>query len=516
MSDPRPSGVGASVYELFRRQAASTPAALALRAADRDLSYGALFDWVESTAGALRRRGVDRGDRVAVLSENRAEYTVLQLAAAKLGAMVACLNWRFAEQELRACLETVDPKLLAASERFAALAARLADGAWSLERIDTLCAEQGRDAAGADLGRPEDGLLIIFTSGTTGTPRAAVISQGAEVARMQVLRRDLGLSPDDAFVAWSPMFHMGGSEHTLASLMFGAPVVICDGLEVERIVATIAAMKIGWLLLVPATIEPLLVEMRRTQVRAVGVKVVGCMADLVPAAEIDAITRALDAPYLNSFGATETGLPPLSGHLLPPGDALTDFAKQPSSGCELRLVDASGRDVVGDGVGEAWVRGPTLFSGYWTGGGVDRASFRGDWYAMGDLFRRCAPERYQFVGRSKYLIKSGGENIYPAEIERVLLADPRVADAVVVRRSDPVWGEVPVAFVVRRAQELREQDVADLCLQQLARYKRPKQVLFVDAADLPRNATGKIVREELETIAARAAGADESRAARSS
>lgn len=437
-----------------------------------------------------------------MLAENRPEYTILQLAAAKLGAIVACKNWRLAAEELRACLEAVEPKLLAVSPRYAGAAGALAVPGCSVVDVESLCPASGsRDSAPAE-ATPDDGLLIIFTSGTTGRPRAAVISQRSEVARMRVLRRDLRIDPQDAFIAWSPMFHMGGSEHTLASLMFGAPVVICDGLEVNRIADAIASLRIGWLLLVPATIEPLLHELRRRRSTVAGVKVVGCMADLVPAASIAAITTELRAPFLNSFGSTETGLPPLSGHLLDVGAQLTDLSKRMNSGCELRLVDPAGRDVADDAVGEAWVRGPTLFSGYWTRHGLDRSSFRDGWYAMGDLFRRSPGGGFQFVGRSKYLIKSGGENIYPAEIERVLLDDARIEDAVVVRRPDPVWGEVPVGFVVPRSPDLREQDVMDLCLHRLARYKRPKEVRFVAAAELPRNATGKIVRETLERIAA--------------
>ncbi|MFO0452645.1 MAG: class I adenylate-forming enzyme family protein [Pseudomonadota bacterium] len=490
-----------TVYELFRRQATATPDALALRTATRDLHYGALLDRVELAVRQLRERSVGRGDRIAVLAENRPEYTILQLAAAKLGAIVACMNWRLAAAELQACLDAVEPRLLAVSARYAAAAASLSLDGCARVDVESLCPEHGSPDLEPATAAPDDGLLIIFTSGTTGTPRAAVISQRAEIARMGVLRRDLHIEPDDAFVAWSPMFHMGGSEHTLASLMFGAPVVVCDGLEVERIAEAIGSLRIGWLLLVPATLEPLLDELRRRRASVVGVKVVGCMADLVPAASIEAITTELRAPFLNSFGSTETGLPPLSGHLLAVGESLADLAKQPNSGCELRLVDGSGRDVADGEVGEAWVRGPTLFSGYWTRRALDRASFRDGWYAMGDLFRRTPGNRYQFVGRSKYLIKSGGENIYPAEIERVLLDDERIEDAVVVRRADPVWGEVPVAFVVRRTQELQEEHVMDLCLRRLARYKRPKEVRFLAAADLPRNATGKIVRELLEKIA---------------
>lgn len=501
MTTTRAQSEESTVYELFRRQVAATPDALALRARDRDLSYASLLDWVERTAYQLRERGIGRGDRVAVLSENQPQYTVLQLAAAKLGAIVACMNWRLTQDELRACLETVEPKLLACSARFSAAADALAAFGFGTTDTESVCPRNGpRDAAPSD-ATPDDGLLIIFTSGTTGTPRAAVISQRAEVARMQLLRRDLDVGPEDAFIAWSPMFHMGGSEHTLSSLMFGAPVVICDGLEVDRIADAIASLKIGWLLLVPATIEPVLDALRRRRSHVAGVKVVGCMADLVPAASIAAISSELQAPFLNSFGSTETGLPPLSGHLLPVGDPLTDLSKRMSSGCELRLVDAAGRDVEGEDVGEAWMRGPTLFSGYWTRKGLDRSNFRDDWYAMGDLFRRSPDGGFQFVGRSKYLIKSGGENIYPAEIERVLLADARIEDAVVVRKPDPVWGEVPVVFVVRRSKDLLEEHVMDLCLQQLARYKRPREVRFVDAAELPRNATGKIVRETLERMA---------------
>jgi fatty-acyl-CoA synthase len=501
VSDEAPVDDGLTVYELFRRQANATPEALALRSPDRDLSYAALADRVEKAARQLRDLGVVRGDRIAVLSENCAAYTILQLAAAKLGAMVACLNWRLVDAELRGCVESVQPRLLVASARFAAVAERLAVVDVARVPIDAVCrVDAPRDSA-PSTAASDDGLLIIFTSGTTGSPRAAVISQRAEIARMRVLQRDLHIEPDDAFVAWSPMFHMGGSEHTLASLMFGAPVVICDGLDVHRIADAIATLKIGWLLLVPATIEPVLEELRRLRAALAGVKVVGCMADLVPAATIATITAELRAPFLNSFGSTETGLPPLSGHLLAVGDPLTDLSKRPSSGCELRLVDDDGRDVPDGEVGEAWVRGPTLFSGYWSRGGLDRSSFHDDWYAMGDLFRRTPEGGFHFVGRSKYLIKSGGENIYPAEIERVLLDDARIEDAVVVRRADDTWGEVPVAFVVRRSPDVGEEDVMNLCLQQLARYKRPREVRFIDAADVPRSATGKIVRETLEKIA---------------
>lgn len=489
-----------TVYTRFRDQALRHPAAIALQSGSTTLTYGQLLERVDRTARALRDRSVHRGDRFGVLSENCVEYTVLQLAAARIGAMVACLNWRLVVDELRRCIEVVDPVFVAYSPRYAALAADICPGKPSAVEIALLCAADGEREIEPPTAEAEDGLLMIFTSGTTGVPKAAVISQRAEMSRMGVLRQDLGIDAEDAYIAWSPMFHMGGSEHTLASLMFGAAVIICDGLNVKEIVCALESRKIGWLLLVPATIEPIVAELQRTSAKVRGVKAVGCMADLIPVATIEAICRALGAPFLNSFGSTETGLPPLSGHLMHLADAPWDLAKRPNSSCELRLEDNPGHEAVGDAVGEALVRGPTLFSGYWARGGLDRSGFRGDWYAMGDLFRRVAGGGYHFVGRSKYLIKSGAENIYPAEIERVLLDDPRIEDAAVVRKPDPQWGEVPVAFVVRRSLELEVAEITQICRTRLAGYKCPKEIHFIDAGAVPRNSTGKIIREALEAM----------------
>ena len=148
--------------------------------------------------------------------------------------------------------------------------------------------------------------------------------------------------------------------------------------------------------------------------------------------------------------------------------------------------------------GEVAFRGPTLFSGYWQADATNAEDFRGGWFHLGDMFRRNADGTYDFVDRAKYMIKTGGENVYPAEIEQVLLADDRVADAVVVRRMDPRWGEVPVAFVARTDEALGAEDLMATCRERLAGYKRPKEIRFVALADLPRSTTGKIQRHEIE------------------
>jgi fatty-acyl-CoA synthase len=222
------------------------------------------------------------------------------------------------------------------------------------------------------------------------------------------------------------------------------------------------------------------------------------MADLVAMHHITQATTVLNAPYVNSFGATETGLPPASAGLIPIGSDSIDLAKRQSSLCEIRLVDVNDEDVSMGMPGECAIRGATLFSGYWLEEEVNAQEFRGGWFHMGDVFIRHDDGRLSFMDRVKYLIKSGGENIYPAEIERVLLSDPGVDDAVVVRRTDASWGEVPVAAVAVNDPRVTIEQLLQRCERQLARYKLPKEIRFVPFDDLPRSATGKVQRHEVE------------------
>ena len=245
-------------------------------------------------------------------------------------------------------------------------------------------------------------------------------------------------------------------------------------------------------------IEPLVAELRKQAVQPAGMRLCGAMADLVPAHQIAEVTALLGAPYLNSFGSTETGIPPASGNLIPVGEVPARLSKRQNAFCEIRLVDAEDRDVPDGTPGELAFRGPTLFSGYWNAPETNAKDFRGGWFHLGDMFVRGADGSLDFVDRVKYLIKSGGENIYPAEIERVLLADPRVADAVVVRMPDAKWGEVPVAVVARKDETLTSAELLERCRAELAGYKQPKDIVFVELAELPRSTTGKIQRHEIE------------------
>ena len=236
------------------------------------------------------------------------------------------------------------------------------------------------------------------------------------------------------------MFHMGSTDQTLGAMMSGAAVVIIDGFDAEKIVDAIARHRIGWLLLMPGSIEPVVSLLQQKPVTMKGVKVVGAMADLLPTKLIAELSGLIGAPFLNSFGSTETGLAPASATLIPPGVVPQSLSKRQSAMCDVRLVDPDNNEVADGEPGEVAIRGPTVFSGYWNAAETNARDFAGGWFRMGDLFRRNPDNTFDFVDRAKYMIKSGGENVYPAEIERVLLADPRVADAVVVRKRDATLG----------------------------------------------------------------------------
>lgn len=490
-----------SVYRLFREQASRHPERWAIESEQRQLTYAGLLDRVDRLSDALTARGVQHGHRIAVLSENRHEYVEVQLAAARIGAIVACQNWRLTDSELQHCIDLVSPSMLIFSARQSAVVGRLElKDMTRLEFGDDY--EKAIDGGVADRAfddvDPESGLILLYTSGTTGPAKAALISQRALMARMSVFRFDLGIGPEDAYLAWSPMFHMGGTEHGLSTLMMGGLVIVMDGFKVDSMAEIVGRVRLSWLLLVPATVDPLIEAVKRRGVTPKGVKVVGCMADLLPKATIVELTTVMNAPFFNTFGSTETGLPPASGHLIPPGVHPPSLSKQLSSLCSMRIVDENDMDVPSGAVGQALVRGPTLFSGYWGAPEINERDFKDGWFRMGDLFRKNEDGTVDFAGRAKYLIKSGGENIYPAEIESVLLSDPRIADAVVVRKPDPKWGEVPVAILARAAPDLLPDDVEQLCKRALAGYKRPKEIRFVDFDELPRSSTGKILREDVE------------------
>ena len=492
----------ATVGELLRTQARRVPLRIAVDDGVNQRSYSELDHRVNRLANCLAALGVVRGARVTILSENRGEYIEAVLAAAKLGAILCALNWRLTRDELAHCVALVEPVVTLVSPRFQQAHAAL--GGSSAATI-TLGADYETRLAAAmpteppEVALPEDGLLILYTSGTTGMPKGALISHRAQLARMHLSRIDFALEENDGFVAWAPLFHMVSLDHALHVLGVGGKVLVVDGPDIARLTHLIATERQWWLVLIPGMIERLVEALRAAAVVPLGIKMIGALPDLVPAQLVGEASRLLRAPYLNSFGSTETGMVPACGGFFAIGHEPARLAKTHNSLYRWRLVDSADADVRPSEAGEMALRGPTLFSGYWNMEAVNAHEFRGGWFHMGDMFVEEADGRLNFVDRSKYLIKSGGENIYPIEIERVLMADARVAEAVVVRRRDAAWGEVPVAFVAVHDHAVTVDELLRVCRAGLASYKLPREIRIVASQnEFPRSTSGKVQRGQVE------------------
>ena len=371
---------GLTIATLFRQQVALSRDACAVQDNRRRLTYGELDERTDRLAQALVRRGVQAGDRIAILSENSIPYVELEVAVAKLGAILACQNWRQSDEELKHCLTLVEPKIVCVSERFVDVARRIDHGA---AQTITLGEDYERMIADADaralpdLAQPEDGLIILYTSGTTGMPKGALISQRAMIARNLISRVDFGIPAGVAFVAWAPMFHMVSTDSIYGSLMNGGNVIVMDGLEVGELVEWTTREEIGHLTLMPGMIDRVIEELHRTKAKPKPMVSIGCMADLVPRHQIAEATTLFNAPFRNSFGSTETGSPPASKGVIPVGDLGASLSKTMNSFCQIKLVDEDDALVADGDPGELAFRGPTLFSGYWRNPETNAKDFRG-------------------------------------------------------------------------------------------------------------------------------------------
>ncbi len=491
----------ATIGALFHSRVPANPQHRAVVDGDRVQSYAVLEERSNRLANALLDSGLQGGDRVGLLARNRLEYVEIELAAAKAGLIVACLNWRLGDRELQHCINLVEATLVIVQAELAETLDRLE--LTPHRRIvlggdyEDFLATGAPDYPDLDID-PEDGLVILYTSGTTGLPKGALISHRAMVARCMCFTSEFQIPIGDNFCAWPPFYHMASTDQALATLLRGGTVHVIDGYEPDLLIDLLEREEMRFFILMPGMVGPFAAILEQKKVKVKGVGVCGAMADLVPREDIAAATRALDAPFNNSFGATETGFPPASSALIPIGVAPTNLSKRQSAFCEMRLVDPDDNEVPIGTPGEVALRGPTLFSGYWNADETNAQDFRGGWFHMGDVLRRNEDGTLDYVDRVKYMIKSGGENIYPAEIEQVMLADARVHEAVVVRRPDRKWSEVPVAFIVPADPNLTADELMDLCRENLSSYKQPKDIIFLSEEELPRSTTGKVQRHELE------------------
>jgi fatty-acyl-CoA synthase len=488
--------------DLIERNAAFAPDKVAIHFEGESLTYAAFHDRIEQTAQALHAGlGVVSGDRVAILSLNRPDYLVLLYACARLGALLVPLNWRLAVAEQLFILSDAGAKVLvlerALAEILPALENSLPDiGIVGLDftpprgsSFDALLARAPgkRRNPPADLICP---LLIVYTSGTTGRPKGAVLRQEALLWNGVMSQHMHDLTSRDHVLTVLPFFHVGGLNiQTTPALHHGATVTIHARFTPEAALATIARERPTLTVWVPAIIQAVTDHPDFASTDLSCLKAVSTGSTIVPPHLIERLVTC-GVPVLQVYGSTETC--PVAVYTRLGGDlSRSGSTGLPGLCCEAIVIDEAGHELPPDTPGEIAARGPNVFCEYWGNEDATREALHDGWYRTGDIGRRDADGYFWVHDRKKNLIISGGENIYPAEVERVLLEHPDVRECGVIGRPDPKWDEVPVAYVIRREGCLVEADhLKAHVLTQLARFKVPRDIVFVD--DLPRTALGKV------------------------
>ena len=471
----------------------------------RDWTYADVADGVARLAGALAQDlGIRAGDRVAHLGYNSVDLLLLVFACARLGATLVPLNWRLAPPEHAFILDHADASALLAEPEFIAptdavrdrlsgirLVAYGAAPGW--ESYGDLVREARPLAEGAgDLGSP---MLIVYTSGTTGRPKGAVLSQNALLWNAVNSTQAHDLTSRDHVLTVLPMFHVGGMNiQTLPALHAGATVTLLRRFDPGAALKMLVERRPTLTLVVPAVMQALIRHPDWARADLSSLRLIMAGSSNIPEALIRPF-HDRGIPVGQVYGSTETC--PIAIYLRGE-EAMRKLgsAGKPAVHCEVRLVDDENRDVPPGWTGEILVRGPNVMDSYWRDPAATAAALHDGWFHTGDVGHCDADGFYYVDDRKKDLIISGGENIYPAELENVLADCPQIAEAAVVARPDPRWGEVPVAVVVPKTAGLLTADaVLALFEGRLARYKHPHAVLFVEA--LPRNAMGKVLKYEL-------------------
>ena len=481
------------------------PDRIAITAGGAHTTWRRLANRIERAVARLQDEwGVREGDRIAYLGFNRAEELVLFFAAARLGAAFVPLNYRLAPAELAAIIEHAQTRLLVVDTEHRELAAKAltrVDGAADIALRDLLglieepCPHRPSLAIAAD----DRDVLLAYTSGTTGAPKGVVHTHRGVLANARASIAAHALTRDDRVLTVLPLFHVGGlCIQTLPALIAGARVVLHARFDAGAWLSDVVTQKPTLSLMVPATLRAVIEHPRWRATDLSSLRALMAGSSTIPRALIDAV-HARGIALCQIYGATETGPVTIA---LKAGDAMAKpgYAGWPAEAVGIRLVDAHEHDVAPGSVGEILVHAPNVMRGYWREPAA--TGFLDTWFRTGDLARRDADGCYEVVGRIRDLIISGGENIYPAEIENVLADLPGVTEAAVVGMPDAKWGEAPVAFVVRSAgSALDEAGVLAAFDDRLARFKHPKRIVFVEA--LPKNAMGKVQKAVLrESVAA--------------
>ncbi|HET7443179.1 MAG TPA: long-chain fatty acid--CoA ligase [Solirubrobacterales bacterium] len=473
------------VPELVSRSARRDPGAPALVFEDEVRSFGELEQRANRVAGALAARGVGPGENVAIEMRNCIEFVEAFLGIQKLGACAVPVNFRLSPQEVE--------YVLADSQAVA----RISEEELAGVPYEEALAAASPDAPGVVVD-DQDLAFLMYTSGTTGRPKGAMLSHRNLVVNTTNWLYEVGARPGDVWLAGLPLFHIGGLNGLLPFLHLGALTVIepSGGFDPALSIERLARHDVSMCFFVPTQWQEICSHPAVASVDAERLRVAMWGASQAPLPTLELLAQTFPAvEIVNAFGQTEMSS---NTCFLRGEDAIRKMGSvgKPALGVEVRIVDEAGEDVAPGEVGEIVYRGPTVMQGYFEQPEATAEAFAGGWFHSGDLVREDEEGFIYVVDRLKDMLISGGENVYPAEVERTLVEHPGVAEVAVVGIAHPRWVETPLAVVVRApGSEVGEEELIELCREKLASYKKPSAVVF--AEELPRNAAGKVLKRAL-------------------
>jgi long-chain acyl-CoA synthetase len=507
-----------TLADVLRMNAEAHPHKIAFEASPgRSVTFLAFNERVNQLNHAVAALGLKKGGRVALLSRNCVEYVEVY-GLSKSGIIVVPLNWRLAAAELTKLLLHSAPELLIVDEEHCALIDSIRE---SLECIEYFVrfgsASVGWKSyedfiSGAQTSEPDgyalanDVLCLIYTSGTTGDPKGVAITHGAALGNCRAAARILGLTESDRTMAVMPLSHVGGMwYHLFPSFATGCTTLILAKFLPASVFEAFEKHRITNVHLVPTMIGELLAHPAAVSTELSCLRLIFYAASSMPA---NILQRALqtfsNCGFLQSYGSTEAGMVTVldpDDHRRanqPSGERLLLSCGRPLGGREVRIVDDSGCVLVGNAVGEIEVRSPDLMQGYWRADQETRAAFSDGWLKTGDLGYIDAEGYLYIVDRKKDMIVTGGENVFPTEVEGYLYRDNNVLEAAVFGIPDARWVErVVAAVVLKPGARISAEELIDSLHGHLATYKCPKTIFFVPT--LPKNAAGKILRKELRS-----------------
>ena len=494
-----------NIGKMFANRAFLTPDLEACIGEDYRYDYKEMNQRINRFAACLSASGIARGNRIAILAKNNEQVITALFAAAKIGAVTVVLNFRLQIPELSYILTDCQAKFLVYGAEFAGVVEGLKNeipvknfvsiGETGVDTEFKSVIQDMDDSEPAITGGGNDPAVLMYTSGTTGKPKGVILTHNNLFWAATGLVHTLDWAHKYRYLSVAPLFHIGGLAPIFANIHVGCTIVFMPDFDPGKVWQIIVDEKINFAMTVPVMLQYMKMIPGIDKMDLSCLKHFICGGSAVPQALI-ASYRDLGIDVHQVYGATEySGA--ISFWSPDMGFEKSNSMGKPVFHGDIKIIaPESGLELVADEVGEICILGPQVFKGYWENPTASDEVLVNGYYRSGDLGKKDAEGFVYVVDRLKDMIISGGENIYPAELESIIISHPEIADAAVVGKSHEKWGEIPVAFVVKKPDaKIIEQDIIQLCRENLAGFKRVKEVCFID--EVPRNTLGKVLKRSL-------------------